>query len=204
MAYQKFHKPKWTFVLILICIFIFILEPKIPGTLEFNPENSVNQYYSFIPTAWLERPWTFVTSIFLHGDLSHLFFNMLALFLFGIYLEPRIKTRHFFLIFFLAGILGNFAYLVFSFGSTIPAIGASGAIFGILGTLAILFPGLIIWFGYIPMPAIFAALIWGIISFLDFFGPPTGIVNEAHLAGLFFGVLYGFYLRRKIKKVGYF
>lgn len=186
---RRFYKPRWTFILILVCFIIFLAQPLIPFIEEELP---------FTPAYAFTKPWTFITSIFLHGDFAHLFFNMFALFLFGIYLESRVGAKKFLLIFFSAGILGNVAYLITSFGSTIPAIGASGGIYGILGALAILYPGLIVWVGYVPMPIIFAAFLWGVTSVLGLF-TPSNIAHEAHLAGLLIGFIYGFYLRKKVR-----
>jgi membrane associated rhomboid family serine protease len=191
--YRRFYKPRWTFVLIATCFIVFLIQPFIPFL----------KALTFIPTYAFSRPWTFITSIFLHGDFMHLFFNMFALFLFGIYLESRVGAKKFLFIFFSAGILGNFAYLITSFNSSVPAVGASGAIFGILGLLAILYPTLIVWFGYVPMPMIAAAIIWAITSVLGLF-TPGNIAHEAHLAGLLIGALYGFYLRKKTKRARYF
>jgi hypothetical protein len=202
-----YRGPKWTFILIGICIMLSIL-----GAISPLIQN-ILQDLSFVPAHAFQKPWTFVTSIFLHGDIfpigeggevhkdfTHLIWNMFALFLFGIFLEPRIGRRRFLIIFFSAGILGNFAYLITSFNSTIPAVGASGAIFGILGSLAVLYPTLIVWIGFAPMPMIVAALIWTVTSILGLFVPGS-IAHEAHLAGLIAGALYGIYLRKKARKI---
>lgn len=205
---QKFYKPKWTFVLIAVCIIVFIFE------IIFH----IDRFFSFVPVDAFNKPWTFVTSIFLHAYevedpvtsqsqlyLEHLLYNMVALFLFGIFLESRVGQKKFLIIFFSAGILGNIMYLITSFNSTIPALGASGAIFGILGLLTILYPNLVIWFGYVPIPVILITIFLGIIpSVFGLFGPPEGIAYEAHLAGLLLGFIYGFYLRKKVRRANSF
>lgn len=119
--------------------------------------------------------------------------------MFGIYLESRIKTRDFLLIFFLSGIAGNLGYLVTASNPMIPGIGASGAVYGIMGSLAILMPHAIVYIGYIPMPMIIAAFFWGITEFLGLF-VPSGIAHGAHLGGLFFGIAYGLHLKSNLRK----
>ena len=185
---RKRSKPRLTFAFIFISIIVFFLQP----LLFFR-------YLEFVPAYAFSRPWSFVTSIFLHANFTHLFFNMFALFVFGSYLEVRIKKFDFLILFFLSGISGNFAYLLTDINSTIPAVGASGAIYGILGALAIIYPALIVWVGYVPMPMIFAAVFWIILNFLGLF-IPSNIAYQAHLAGIFIGIFYGY----RIKKRGYF
>ena len=160
----------------------------------------IEEYGYFVPAYAFSRPWTFVTSIFLHADFSHIFFNMFALFIFGIFLEPKVNKKTYLFIFFLAGIVGNFGYMLTALGSTVPGLGASGAIYGIMAAAAILEPYAtvyLLWF--VPMPLIFAAFIWTIIEFLGLFIPGS-IAHGAHLAGLFVGAAYGIYLRRQRRK----
>ena len=177
-------KVVWTFIFIAICVVAFALEFFVP-----------TRFFSFIPVYALSRPWTFVTSIFLHASFEHLFFNMFALFMFGIYLETRIKKINFVFIFFLAGIVGNLGYMITAPNATTPAIGASGAIYGVMGALAALIPSATVYIGYMPMPIVFTAFIWAITDFLGLFVPGP-IAHGAHLTGLFIGILFGLYLRK--------
>jgi hypothetical protein len=181
-----YKKPFWTFALIAVCSVVFVFELIAP----------IEQYTYFVPVYAFSRPWTFVTSIFLHADFSHLFFNMFALFIFGIYLEPRVSGKTYLLIFFLAGIVGNLGYMLTAIGSTTPGLGASGAIYGVMGAVAILEPFATVYLSFVPMPMIFAAFIWTITEFLGLFVPGS-IAHGAHLAGLFVGAAFGFYLRRQ-------
>lgn len=178
-------KPIVTIILIVLMVAIYLLEDSVIPVLD----------YAFTPSLAFSRPWTFITSIFLHApppDASHIFSNMFALFLFGFYLESRITVKNYLLIFFLAGILGNIGYMITTSDANIPALGASGAIYGIMGTLAILIPFQIIPFIYMPM--IVAVVFWALIEFLGLFAP-SGIAHGSHLAGLFIGVAFGLYLR---------
>ncbi len=186
--------PKWTMRLISFCVLVFFVDLIFP----------IWPVFAFTPVQAFSQPWTFITSIFLHADFEHLFFNMFALFIFGLYLESRVTEKQFLIIFFASGILGNFAYWLTAPLSTVPAIGASGAIYGIMGMLAILYPGLVVYFfGVAPMPMIFAAAVWFIMEFTGMF-VPSNIAHEAHLAGLILGVLYGLYIRRERNKLVFF
>ena len=187
------RRPKLTFILIGACALIYLLE-------FFTP---IWDSFAFVPANLLTQPWTLITSIFLHAGIDHLFFNMFALFIFGVYLEPRVSTKQYLFIFFTAGILGNMAYWLTSPYGAIPAVGASGAIYGIMAMLAVLYPGLVVYVGFAPMPMIFAAVLWFVLEFTGLF-VPSDIAHQAHIAGLLAGVAYGLYIRRQRSKFVYF
>jgi len=181
--------------LLAVMVLSFILQQIIPGYTE-------SLYFD--PSTALSEPWTFVTSIFLHGGLMHLFFNGYALFLFGSILERKVSKRDFLIIFFVGGIIGSIVYyltIVAGIAPNVPALGASGAIFAILGAVAVLLPNLRIFFFFFPMRMREAAILWFIIEFLGTFNTSSGIASAAHLGGLAFGVLYAYYLLRKQKEV---
>ena len=195
--------PKWTYILIGISVVGYILQHTIASQVGIGIQlNGVNLerplwfLFSFVPLLAFDMPWMFVTSIFLHADLSHLFFNMFSLLIFGMYLERMVGRKLFLILFFVAGIIGNFGYILTSSNALIPAIGASGAIYGVMGTLAVLAPFLLIFiYGIIPLPMIVAA---GAFAVLDIMGllVPSGIAHGAHLAGMIVGIGAGLYLRR--------
>ena len=178
--------PTWTFIFIAACTIIFFAELASP----------LFDSFAFVPTLAFKEPWRFVTSIFLHAGFDHLFFNMFALFMFGVYLESVIGHKHFVLLFFIAGILGNVAYMLLSPASDVPAVGASAAIYGIMSMLAILRPSLIVYVGFIPMPMILAAAVWTVMEFVGLF-VPSDIAHEAHLVGILIGVVYGWLIKRR-------
>lgn len=172
--------------------------------------DEVNYLFIFIPTIALSEPWRFVSSMFLHGGLMHLFFNAYALFLFGSILERKVTKKEYLVIFFGAGLLGGLLYYltIFTpfapmcddgFGGTwpCPAWGASGAVFGILGAVAVLLPNMRIFVWFIPMSMRQAAVFWIVLEFLGTFNPDSGIASAAHLGGLFFGLAYAWYLKNK-------
>jgi len=186
---MKFEGPTLTIILLVSIGLVFILQ---------------NIYdlrsFSFIPAYALSRPWTFITAIFLHADITHLFFNGFALMIFGSYLEARVSKSTFILIYLLGGILGNIGYMITATNSFIPGIGASGAIYGIMGTLAILTPRSVVFVYGIPMPMIAALFLWGALEIFGVFVPQGNIASGAHLFGLIAGVAFAFYLRRQYQQ----
>ncbi len=161
--------------------------------------------FAFVPALLLKRPWTLFTSIFLHADISHLLFNMFALFIFGSYLERIIPQKDFLMLFLLSGIIGNIGYMVTTFDPSIPAVGASGGIYGIIGGLATIRPFAIVYINFVPLPMILAATFWGISEFLGLF-TPSYIARGAHLFGLLSGIIYALGIRRLLnyKKHSFF
>jgi len=151
--------------------------------------------FAFTPAYAFSRPWTFVTAIFLHANIIHIFFNSFALLIFGTFLEARISKAAFVLIFFLGGVLGNIGYMLTSTDAFTPAIGASGAIYGIMGAVAILAPTATVFVYGIPMPMILALLVWGALEVFGVFIPQGNIASIAHVFGLVSGVLFALYMR---------
>ncbi|MEK6954482.1 MAG: rhomboid family intramembrane serine protease [Candidatus Micrarchaeota archaeon] len=159
----------------------------------------INNYFALTPSTFLTQPWTIVTSIFLHGNLMHIFFNMFGLFMFGPYLQAKIGTKNFLYLYFASGIVGNMGYMITSGFGSVPVVGASGAIFGVLGTLAILQPNLMIFVGFIPMPIWMASIFWLITETVYGFGQlQAGVANFAHVFGLFGGLLFGGIFKKQI------
>lgn len=153
--------------------------------------------FGLVPVAFVEKPWTLITSIFLHGSFDHIFANMITLFFFGFYLHSLIGEREFLKIYFLGGLAGSFLYLVLNYSSSIPAIGASGAIFSVGAALAVLRPNQpVLLFFFIPMrlwTAIFLGFI--ILSFIP------GVAWQGHLGGLIIGLIFGNMLKEKSREV---
>lgn len=187
---MKFEQSSITLWLIAICVVVFVIQQIFPD---------VTDALSFTPASAFSSPWTFVTAIFLHANVTHILFNMIALFFFGIYLERKISKRNYILIFFLAGIIGNIGYMISSPGSDIPGLGASGAIYGIMGTLTVLEPTTTVFIYGIPMPMFVAAIVWFATEFFGLF-VPSDIAHGAHLGGLFVGIIAGLYFRNQLRK----
>lgn len=141
------------------------------------------------------EPWILITSIFLHGSVTHLLSNLFALGLFGSILERLIGARRFLLYFFATGLLASVASSFFYASS----LGASGAIFGVLGVLAALRPKMVVWTYGVPMPMFAAVAFWFLLDFAGVFFP-SNIANVAHIAGLFAGIAIGLATRSAYKE----
>lgn len=170
----------------IIIFAIFLLQKLIPGFTDL-----------FILDSRLVIPniWTLLTAIFLHSGVVHLLYNLFALALFGSILESIIGTRKFLILFFVAGLAASFASLPFY----TRVLGASGAIFGILGMLGILRPRLTVWLYSMPMPMIVALVVWAVGDVIGIYAP-SGTANIAHLGGLFVGVVAGIYYRKQFRE----
>lgn len=178
---RPYYIPLWIF---LACILLFLSGLFLPG---FFDENFVLHRDAF-----LERPWTFVTSFFYHSDLAHLFYNMFALVVFGLVIERIIGSRMFLVAFFSGGLLASVAALLFYDA----VLGASGAIYGTIGCIAVYRPRTILWALGVPMYAIAAAVVWALVDILTFSGGGN-IAHASHLAGLVAGLCLGYALRLK-------
>lgn len=149
--------------------------------------------------------WQIITYMFVHGDIMHLFFNMVALFIFGVAVERTLGSKEFLLMYFSIGILsGLFSVgMYFLFGNFlmnngiqpwtfgISLIGASGAVYGIMFAFAVLFPRskLFIW-GLIPVQAPILVVGYAFIEFGSQFIGSSNVAHMTHLAGFAFAWLY--------------
>jgi membrane associated rhomboid family serine protease len=134
--------------------------------------------------------WQFLTAMFLHGDFWHILFNMLGLYFFGPELELIWGKKRFLKVYLGIGILSFlFAYLI-NIYSPIPTIGASGAVYGILGAYAALYPDRQIILYIFPVKVKYFVLIVFITSFLGLTGLEGGggVSYAAHFAGILLGV----------------
>lgn len=142
--------------------------------------------------------WRFISAIFLHGSLAHLIYNLFALALFGSILESLCGARKFLSAFFATGMLAN----LISINFYPVSLGASGAIFGVIGALIAVRPLLIVWAFGMPMPIFLAGILWGAGDLIGAYGFLTGnpiddTGNIAHLSGMFFGFILGALYREK-------
>ncbi|OGP91634.1 MAG: hypothetical protein A2156_15290 [Deltaproteobacteria bacterium RBG_16_48_10] len=152
--------------------------------------------------------WQLFTYIFLHGDVSHILFNLLALWMFGGELERYWGSKKFLFYFFFCGIGAGICTVVFSPYQFIPVIGASGAIYGILLAFGWLFPNRLIYIYFLfPIPAKYFVILYGFIEFIyaSRGGTGGGIAHLTHLGGLLFGLIYMAYpvIRQKIRREYY-
>jgi hypothetical protein len=134
--------------------------------------------------------WRYVTAIFAHGNLSHLFYNLFALLFFGYSLERLIGSKRFLIVFFASGIIAN----ILSVNYYDSSLGASGAIYGVMGCLTAINPFMLVFaFGFI-MPMFLATIIWTIGDILGLF-IPSNTGHIAHISGVAVGLFMGFLIR---------
>ncbi len=143
--------------------------------------------------------WQLATYMFLHGGISHILFNMLALWMFGTELERMWGTRYFLKYYFVTGIGAAiltvlFSLLPFGFAASVyksNVIGASGAIYGLLLAYALYFPDRPIYMYLVfPIPAKYFVMIMGALAFYSSVGNIGGVASATHLGGLLVGYLY--------------
>jgi membrane associated rhomboid family serine protease len=163
---------------------------------------TVSVFLGLTPQAVIEhgRIWQLVSYLFVHAGLSHILFNMLAVWMFGVELERRWGTRAFTIYYFITGIGAGVSTILVSllpFDATrleyvIPTVGASGAVYGLLMAWAIIFPTRTILFMLIfPLTARVYALVMGAIAFFAAVSATgSSVANVAHLGGLIAGWLY--------------
>jgi membrane associated rhomboid family serine protease len=149
--------------------------------------------------------WTFLTSMFMHAGFFHLLVNMLSLVFVGPLIEKIIGKRRYFSFYILSGIFAGLFFvlmsLIFTGDLGMYAVGASGALFGLIGLLMLLTPNLRVYLMFIPIPIKmkYAAPGMLIVLWLISVAGDVSIGNTAHLGGLIAGLVYGIYLRKKYK-----
>lgn len=155
------------------------------------------------------RWWVLLTSVFSHSMALHFLINMLVLNNFGGIMERLLGAWSFLRFYLVAGVAGSFAHAFvsnwFLGAPDLPALGASGAIAGLILAFCLIFPRERIYlFGFIPIRAIWGAVgfialdLWGLISQIEGGGLPIG--HGAHLGGAFVGVFYFFAFFRPRKR----
>ncbi|MFZ3231430.1 MAG: rhomboid family intramembrane serine protease [Pseudobdellovibrio sp.] len=151
------------------------------------------------------RYWTLITSVFSHKSALHLLLNMLALGSFGPIMESTLGRNAFIKFYLIAGIISSLSHAMVSnlilHEPNLPALGASGAISGLILLFSLTYPKQkILVFGLIPVPAIFGALafvgldIWGLVAQAEGGGLPIG--HGAHLGGALTGLAYYLYQKK--------
>jgi membrane associated rhomboid family serine protease len=148
---------------------------------------------------------TTVTSMFIHGGFWHVAGNMLYLFIFGAAVEYRMGAARYLIFYFAAGIAAALATVWIAPGSTVPVIGASGAIAGVLGAYFILYPRgriltilpIFIFIQFVEVPAVLYLLFWFAVQLYAGLeeggraGAMSGVAWWAHIGGFMFGVALG-------------
>ena len=160
-------------------------------------------YFGLIPDSVIKEGyvWQFFSYMFLHKGYLHIFFNMYALLIFGIPIEQFWGSGRFLRYYLFTGIGAGLTIFVFngfidSSLSTMPTIGASGAVFGVLLAFGVLFPDAeILLFFVLPMKAKYLVVLYGLLTLSALLSSETGgdVSHIGHLGGLLFGILYFLY-----------
>ena len=149
------------------------------------------------PPDHVSAPVSVLTSMFMHGGLLHLGGNMLFLWIFGNNVEDRLGRLGFAAFYLVGGIVATLAHVAVSRDSTVPSIGASGAIAAVMGAYLIWFPNArvrtIVIFVLVNVPAKVVLGVWFVLQF--FTDPNESVAWMAHVGGFTFGVLVGLLLR---------
>ncbi len=158
--------------------------------------------------------WQFVTYMFLHGDFIHILINMFILWMIGGEVERRWGSKEFFKYYIICGVGAGFFHLLFNQTSSVPVVGASGAIYGILVAFAMIYPDrMVILFPFpIPIKAKYLAMIFVLVEASFGLLGQSGVAHFAHLGGMLVGFLYlkfgwkigllwGDYIRKKRQQI---
>jgi membrane associated rhomboid family serine protease len=179
-----------------------------PGTVDYDEavaRSDANPGADLGPFQIDQRPWweTLFTSMFMHGGWLHIAGNMLFLWVFGNNIEEKMGRLKFLLFYLLAGLIAVYTQAFIDPGSTAPTIGASGAIAGVLGAYALLFPRakvltlifIIFFVTLVEIPALILLALWFILQFIPALGQVAvgsggdqGVAYFAHVGGFVFGL----------------
>ena len=193
-------KPLLVITIIVVCIIIWFWQ----SGLSYQDNNTVIINFGLTPKVFLSGPllsfFTLFTSMFMHGGFMHLAGNMLYLWIFGDNIEGALGHFRFVIFYFLCGTAAAFTQILSAPDSTIPMIGASGAVSGVLGAYLIFYPRarirtfvfLGIFITFLRLPAVLLLGFWilgQVISAVVSNPGSPGVAWFAHLGGFFMGML---------------
>ena len=204
------HRPVVTISIIAINVFVFIL--------DLLGGNAFVQQWSVIPANIMagQRWVTILTAMFMHGSWMHIIGNMVFLWAFGPEIEDAMGPVRYLVFYLLGGVLAFGAQIVAMSDSTVPNLGASGAIAAVMGAFIITYPRdkiktLVVIFFFVSTPMIPAAALIGIWFLIQVFSVGSvasvqtgGVAYMAHVGGFIFGVIFGrlFEDRRRLVEEG--
>lgn len=168
----------------LVFLVTYLLFPRLKYYLAMIPGMVIHEH----------AYWQFVTYMFVHGGVWHLFSNMLGLYIFGSAVEREVGTREFVLFYFLTGTLSGiasfFAYLLT--GTNAILLGASGALYAVMLLFSVIYPRAVIYlFGIMPIRAPVLVIIYFFMELFSQMGQYGGsVAHMTHLSGLVFAFLY--------------
>jgi membrane associated rhomboid family serine protease len=195
----RFFPPVIKFLLISnvaiwLLVDFFLLPFKLHGVPIGGAGGILTYYFALWPLGPNFWPWQLVTYLFMHGGFGHLFFNMLALWMFGMELENTWGSRKFATFYFLCGVGAGFTNLLAGplLGQGLPTVGASGAIFGVLIAFGMMFPDRPIYVYFLlPVKAKYFITVFFLLElFYGVTGTTDGVAHFAHLGGAVVGFVY--------------
>jgi membrane associated rhomboid family serine protease len=202
-----------TLILINIAVYVWqasLAEPNFDQAVVAAGLTPVS-VFNGAPLEWLGNlpsQTTFITYMFLHGDIWHLVGNMLFLWVLGDNVEDAMGSIAFLIFYLLAGVAAALAHIFANVGSPAPLIGASGAVAGVVGAYLLLYPRVWMWslaFGRIPLklPAWVVILGWiGTQLFFVAYGIEDGTAWWAHIGGFVAGVVLILVFKRSAARLG--
>ena len=206
------HYPFVNTALILANIGVFIYQLSLPQQ-AFKAFVTANAMVPARFPAWLSGHAPFevaflplLTSMFLHSSIVHIAGNMLFLWIFGDNVEDFYGHFAYLFFYLLCGVGSGIMHVLFNFNSSVPAIGASGAISGVMGAYAVLYPGsrvlTLVFIFLVPIPAIVILGYWFLLQFLSgltSLGMPAsgGVAWWAHIGGFLLGLFLTLVIRRR-------
>lgn len=154
-----------------------------------------NSLFALFPLGSDFYPWQLFTYMFIHGGFMHLFFNMFALWMFGMEVENTWGSRKFFLYYLICGVGAALSNLFIAplFGATGPTVGASGAIYGVLLAFGLMFPDRYIFLFplFVPIKSKYFVAVYILLEvFSGVTGTSDGVAHFAHLGGAAVGYIY--------------
>ena len=196
------ERPTLTYFFMLLCVAVFFLEVYLQyangGDYVYH---IFNEFGLSLENILAGKVWTLFTSIFLHASPEHLVMNILALYFFGKVVEQELGKKKFLTAFFAASIVADvfvlFSAIVGITGYSVPTIGASAAIFGLMGVAMVMRPTEFIFYPYlVPIPLVFVALIYTLYNIATLVLVISGAVTSdisyvSHIGGLFGGLMMG-------------
>ena len=193
--------PLVTYALIVMNVLFFLV--------ELSGGDAFIMQWAFVPSRFLANPVgdfaTLFTSMFMHAGWLHLGGNMLYLWIFGNNVEDRFGHAKFIIFYLLCGLGATFAQLMFSLGSNVPNLGASGAIAGVLGAYILMFPQgrvrVLQGQQVIQVPALIVIGFWIVLQLFSGIGSIAntadtgGVAYMAHIGGFVAGFVLTFLFR---------
>ena len=204
---QSFNRPTISIpsgvkFLLIVNIVVFVL-------VELSGQQSLLfRTFGLVPSlVWSKfKIWQLFTYLFIHGGIFHIFFNMFVLWMFGKDLESQWGKMEFLLFYFVCGIGAGLITVLFSVNSTVPIVGASGAIYGLLLAYGFTYPNQMVYlYGLFPLKVKYMVLGLGVIAFFaSLSASQSNISHITHLSGMIIGLIFIYFnLNWKVIKLWY-